>query len=289
MCHWHEKAYAKVNLTLDVLGKRPDGYHDLHMLMQTVSLCDEITLAKTDDDTIRVTSNLSFLPSGKKNLAGLAAFVFLESLGLPTRGLCLNIRKEIPVCAGLGGGSADAAAVLRLLNRVYKTGLTATQLEEMAAQIGSDVPFCIRGGTQIAEGRGEKLTALPSLPPCHIVLCKPPYSVSTGAVFALWHNGSAQHPDHSGVMDALSAHDLRGLSRRMYNVLEDILPVAQTDLRHIRNILTDTGALGVVMSGSGPTVLGLFDDAASAQTAGKILRAQYLDTFVTTVTEALML
>jgi len=281
MQQWSEKAYAKVNLTLDVQGKRPDGYHDLRMLMQTVSLCDTVTLTATGGEGLRVTSDLEYLPTGEKNLAGMAALAFFRHIGRPAKGVSLHIRKEIPVCAGLGGGSADAAAVLRLLNRVYGTGLSAARLEEMAAEVGSDVPFCVRGGTRLAEGRGERLTDVSPLPPCHVVLCKPPYTVSTGAAFARWGGArSAARPDLRGALAALAESDLRGLARFLYNVLEDVLPVAASDVAHIRGALMDAGALGVVMSGSGPTVLGLCDDAQRAGAAGEALRGQYKETFV---------
>ena len=282
MMQWTEKAYAKINLTLDVLGRRPDGYHDLCMLMQTVSLCDTVTLTREAGSDIRALCDLKYLPTGERNLAVAAALVFFRHVGRPAEGLCFHIHKGIPVCAGLGGGSADAAAVLRLLNRLYGTGLSAARLEEMAAEVGSDVPFCVRGGTQLAAGRGERLTEVPGLPPCHVVLCKPPYAVSTGAAFARWGDArSAAHPDNRGALEALARGDLRGLARYLYNVLEDVLPVAAADVAYIRGFLMDTGALGVVMSGSGPTVLGLFDDGGKAEEAGEALRAQYAETFVT--------
>ena len=277
-----EKAYAKVNLTLDVLGRRSDGYHDLRSFMQTVSLHDTITLTKATSRGIEVVSNLPYLPLDLKNLVGIATAVFFQELGCLEESVRLEIQKGIPVCAGLGGGSADAAATLRLLDRVYQTNLSAARLEQMASRIGSDAPFCVRGGTQLAEGRGERLTDISPLPACHIVLCKPPIAVSTRDVFAGWKaNKHAAHPDHAGMTEALTCGDIYAIASRMYNVLEEVMPSARADIARIRDTMRDAGALGAVMSGSGPTVLGLFKDENTAQAAGEILKAQYTEIFYT--------
>ncbi|MDR3207284.1 MAG: 4-(cytidine 5'-diphospho)-2-C-methyl-D-erythritol kinase [Oscillospiraceae bacterium] len=278
----YESAPAKINLTLDVLGKRPDGYHDLRMLMQTVALADTVALTHTDRPRLEVTSNLPYLPADGNNLAGRAAAALLTHLGLPQGGFRIQLEKKIPVCAGLGGGSADAAAVLRLLNRALDAGLTGDELKAVAFHVGSDVPFCVRGGTQLAEGRGERLTPLPAPPPCHIVLCKPPCPVSTAAVFARWRDKPHHAPDHLGAVRALETGSLRELARRLYNVLEDLVPSAtQSDIVGIRTALLDAGALGVVMSGSGPTVLGLFETKSAAQTAWDTLSPRYRETYLT--------
>ena len=280
-----ENAYAKINLSLDVLALRPDGYHDLLSLMQTVSLCDVLTLTATMCEGIRVNSDAAFLPPDGKNLVHLAAQVFFRMSGLPPCGLCFHIQKNIPVGAGLGGGSADAAAALRLLDRLYPETVSNQGLHEIAQQVGADVPFCVLGGTQLAEGRGERLTRLSALPSCHIVLCRPPYRVSTHEAFSRWDRAPRRpfRPDHEGLFLALGHGDLRGLSRRMYNALEEVLSVARADVASIKGILLDHGALGAVMSGSGPTVLGLYDrrDAAKAAAAAAELSAQYQETFIT--------
>ncbi|MCL2748389.1 MAG: 4-(cytidine 5'-diphospho)-2-C-methyl-D-erythritol kinase [Oscillospiraceae bacterium] len=314
---WAEKAYAKINLTLEVLHRQPDGYHDLRSLMQTVSLYDVITVTHSGDGTLRAASNLASLPTDRDNLVVAAAEVFLEATGIPVKGLCFTIEKNIPVFAGLGGGSADAAAALRLLNRAYAAGLSARALEEMAHRVGSDVPFCVRGGTQLAEGRGERLSASPPLPPCYILLCKPPAAVSTREAFAWWDasrdetlgasrgvsqgvsrgvsrstslgasrgvsQGAAKKPDLAGFLDALSRGYLSGAARCLGNVLEAVLPPTQADadVAQIKGMMMDAGALGAVMSGSGPTVAGLFDDAGACAAAGATLRERYADVYVT--------
>ncbi len=279
-----ETAYAKVNFTLDVLGKRTDGYHELCMVTQTVSLCDDISVTETGDGRIRLMSNLAYLPNDRRNLAVRAAELFFCETGLSCAGLLIRIKKRIPVCAGLGGGSADAAAILRLLNRLYGARLSGQELEQLAALIGSDVPFCVRGGTQLVEGRGERLTQMASMPSCRVVLCKPLYAVSTAQVFSLLAGAVVERrPDHAGVLRALTRGQLRDFSQRMYNVLEEVVPVARHDIAHIRGVLIDAGALGVVMSGSGPTVLGVFEEKDLPQAASccNVLSALYADSFLT--------
>lgn len=277
-----ERAPAKINLTLDVLGRRPDGYHNLRMLMQSVSLFDELTLTEHEKvDGLQVTSNLPYLPLDERNLAFAAACAFGRVTGLESalQRIQIHILKRIPVGAGLGGGSSDAAAVLRLLNRTYRTGLSPDALEDLAAEIGSDVPFCIRGGTQLAEGRGECLTPVSPLPDCHIILCKPPFSVSTRRVFSLLDTYKPYRPDHEGALAALSCGDLRALAQRLFNALEEVVPTGRHDIAAIRRTLLDAGALGAVMSGSGPTVFGLFSSEDGARPAYEQLRTLYPDTF----------
>ena len=177
------QAPAKLNLTLDVLGKRPDGYHDLRMVMQTITLADRVVLEPTGRGEVRVQSDLSFLPGGEKNLAGAAALRFYEALGRDCGGLDIALTKRVPVCAGMAGGSSDAAAVLRALNELEGSPFTREELCCIGEQVGSDVPYCVMGGTALAEGRGEVLTPLPALPACLFVLCKPRFSISTPALF----------------------------------------------------------------------------------------------------------
>lgn len=275
-----ERAPAKINLSLDVLCRREDGYHDLCMVMQTVSLYDELSFHPLEEPHFFCSNNLAYLPTGDKNLAARAAKLYYEAARLPG-GLKISIRKAIPVGAGLGGGSSDAAAVLRWLNRDRR--LSEQRLHELALQCGSDVPFCLHGGTQLAEGRGEILTPLPSLPPCTVLLCKPQVSISTAAVFGSFSLArKRQRPDTDGILRALREGNVPALARRMYNVLEDGVAAKHRDITIIHKLLIELGALGAVMSGSGPTVFGLFPDKQSAQPAYKALKSRYPETWIAT-------
>ncbi len=275
-----ETACAKVNLTLDVLGRRADGYHELRMVMETVDLCDILRFTRGGEG-VRVKSNLHFLPTGDNNLAAAAALAFAKATGTDLGGLTIEIEKHIPVCAGTAGGSSDAAAVLRYLNRETGAGLSDQALRDIAAQVGSDVPYCLRGGTVLAEGRGEKLTALPPLPGCWFVLCKPPFSISTPALFAqVDRHRLRRRPDTKGVLAALEARDLAGVARRLYNVFEDVLEPRQArTVAEIKNRLINAGALGAVMTGTGSTVYGLFDSITAAQGAFLTLKESYDNVF----------
>ncbi len=283
MATWRGDAFAKVNFTLDVLGVRPDAYHDLRMIMQTVSLCDRVVLRTGQPGPLSAVTNLSYLPAGRGNIAYTAAEAFFARLGQCADGVSIEIEKRIPVAAGLAGGSADAAAVLRGLNELYGLPLSEETLLDAALSVGSDLPFCLRGGTKLAEGRGEWLTELPLLPPCFIVLCKPPCSVSTAQVFAAFGNHRPSgRPDTEGALRALRDGDLKAFAQRMYNVLEPCSPTGARERAEISRALIDRGALGAVMSGSGPTMLGLFDREDAARDAYETLRRQYKDTFLTT-------
>ena len=275
-------AHAKLNLTLDVLGKRPDGYHDLRMIMQSVELADVLELNYNDTKELRVSTNLHFLPNNEKNLAAQAALRWYEcgvvqepgkwdmedlKRSFIFNGLDITIEKHIPVCAGLAGGSSDAAAVLRALNLMEDACLSPEVVASIGALVGSDVPYCVMGGTALAEGRGEVLTPLPPLPKCWVVLCKPEFSISTPALFAKIDSVRLRcRPDTQGAIAALEAGDLAGVARRMYNVFEDALPERQrVRVNDIKNALIQCGALGASMSGTGPTAFGLFDNKALAQ------------------------
>lgn len=277
-------ACAKLNLTLDVLGKRPDGYHDLRMIMQSVELADVLNLEYNGTGELRVSTNLHFLPNNEKNLAAQAALRWYEckvsqepgrwdmedlKRSFNFNGLDITIEKHIPVCAGLGGGSSDAAAVLRALNEMEDACLGPEAVAETGALVGSDVPYCVIGGTALAEGRGEVLTPLPPLPKCWVVLCKPEFSISTPALFAKIDSVKLRcRPDTQGAVAALEAGDLAGVARRMYNVFEDALPERQqARVKDIKNLLIQCGALGASMSGTGPTAFGLFDGEEKAQEA----------------------
>ena len=280
-------ARAKLNLTLDVLGKRPDGYHDLKMVMQSVALADTLTVETGTGEGLEVRTDLSFLPNNEKNLAAAAALAFQTITGRDLGGVAIAIEKRIPVCAGMGGGSSDAAAVLRSLERMLGTGQDLAALAGIGERVGSDVPYCVLGGTALAEGRGEVLTPLSALPHCHVVICKPAFSISTPELFRAVDGVRLRcRPDTDGVLAALEAGDLGGVARRMYNVFEDVLPSRQrTEVAAIRSALVQHGALGANMSGTGPTVFGLFDDADRARSAWEELRQTYRDVFLTETVE----
>jgi 4-diphosphocytidyl-2-C-methyl-D-erythritol kinase len=277
-----EQAPAKINLTLDVLRKRTDGYHELRMVMQSVSLADTVTLTPLDTPEIQVKTNLSFLPNDGNNIAAKAAAAFFRHAEEKTQGLEIDILKRIPVCAGTAGGSSDGAAVLRALNRWFQTGFTAQELAKIGEEVGSDVPYCVLGGTALAEGRGEILTPLPPLPHCHLVLCKPGFPISTPELFrAIDGVKLHRHPDTEGMITALNAGDLQEIARRMFNVFEDVLPPARRRvIEEIKGTLVEQGALAACMSGTGPTVFGLFTSKAQAAQAAEVLRECYPDTFL---------
>lgn len=277
------QAYAKLNLSLDVLSRRDDGYHNMCMVMQTISLCDTISLEEVQEEGIQVSTNLRFLPNDERNLAAIAAKKFWEANGCQGKGLSIKIDKQIPVCAGMGGGSADAAAVLRGLNVLSGDLVPLDQLAQIGEKVGSDVPYCVIGATALAEGKGEQLTRLPALPDCYIVVCKPAFSVSTPELFGCIDCRKIRcRPDTEGIVSALHAGDLPGVARRMYNVFEDVLSDRKrTEIDQIKHELISEGALGAVMSGTGPTVFGIFDDESKAQSAYSVLKDQYCDTFFT--------
>ena len=266
-------AYAKLNLSLDVLGKRSDGYHEMYMVMQTVDLCDRLRLETGTGRPLFMRSNLGFLPADGRNLAAAAALRLGEEMQTDFGGLSITLDKSIPVCAGLAGGSADAAAVLRGLNALAGLGLSPERLEETGAKVGSDVPYCVRGGTALAQGRGEVLTDLAPLPACHVVLCKPAFSVPTPELFARLDGVRLRRrPDTRGLISALAAGDLAGAARRMYNVFEDALPPRRAaEIQRLKTALIQQGALGASMSGTGSAVFGLFDDDGTAQRAAEAL------------------
>lgn len=275
-------APAKLNLSLDILRKREDGYHDLRMVMHSVDLSDILTLEQTDRSGLQVKTDLSFLPNNEKNLAAIAALRFSGATGMDLEGLRITIQKRIPVCAGMAGGSSDAAAVLRTLNRRLEQPLSVEDLARIGERVGSDVPYCVLGGTALVEGRGEILTPLPALPPCWFVLCKPGFSISTPELFRRVNCGKIRRrPDITGQIAALEAHDLAGIARRMYNVFEDVLPpFYKREIDAIKSTLIGHGALGAVMSGSGPTVFGIFERAAQAEAAHRVLKQEHKQTFL---------
>lgn len=280
MKRWTREAPCKVNLALDILGRRADGYHDMYMVMQTVSLCDTVTVEETDEGFVLCAEGLD-LPEGKKTLEQRAAEGFFARIGREMPPLQVTLQKTTPAYAGLGGGSADVAALLRILRDVYAPQLPDQELETIGFTVGSDMPFCVRGGTALAEGRGEVLTDLSPLPDCWIVLCKPSFGIPTPTLFARFHSeGVAQRPDVSGMIAALREGDLSGVAERLGNVFEQVLPEEYGEVFAIKQRLVDCGALNAAMSGSGPTVFALFDREEIARRAVEMLKKDYPETFL---------
>lgn len=283
MKHCFKKAYAKINLTLDVLGTRDDGYHELCMVMQQVSLCDTVAVRiGCPWEGIQVISNLGYLPCDDRNIAYKAAKLFLDETGLSSSvgGINIAMEKRIPVSAGLAGGSSDGAAVLSALNELCETNLSLDELCKIGVKIGADVPYCLCGNTMLACGVGEKLSPLPRLPECYIVLCKPGYGMSTPKVFSeLDETEIPRHPDTEAMLNALSKGNLKNIASQMYNVLEPVVTASKSDISEIERTMIAAGALGSIMSGSGSTVFGIFDSPAFAKRAYSTLRKHYKDTF----------
>ena len=266
---FRREAPAKINLALDILAKRPDGYHALCSIMQTVSLCDSVELAEGDEGFALSMAGFA-PPEGRKTLEQRAAEAFFARLGREMPPLSVAITKRTPAYAGLGGGSADVAALLRLLRDRYAPKMEDATLESIGAEVGSDMPFCLRGGTALAEGRGEILTDLPPLPDCWIVLCKPPFPIPTPMLFARADSVAIRHrPDIPGMRKALENGDLEGVAGRLGNVFEEVLPPECGTVFAIRDALLAAGALGAGMSGSGPTVFGIFREEGLARAAQK--------------------
>ena len=267
---FRREAPAKINLALDILGKRPDGYHALCSIMQTVSLCDSVELAEGGEGFTLSMAGFA-PPEGRKTLEQRAAEAFFARLGRAMPPLTVRIAKRTPAYAGLGGGSADVAALLRILRDRYAPKMEDAALEAIGAEVGSDMPFCLRGGTALAEGRGEILTDLPPLPDCWIVLCKPPFPIPTPMLFARADSVAIRHrPDIPGMRKALENGDLEGVAGRLGNVFEEVLPPECGAVFAIRDALLAAGALGAGMSGSGPTVFGIFREEGLARAAQEI-------------------
>ena len=273
-------APAKVNLALDILGTRPDGYHDMRMVMQTISLCDTVFVEETAAG-FELRTDGDFIPAGKKTLEQRAAEAFFEAAGFPMPGLRVTLEKVTPAYAGLGGGSADVAALLRILRDNYAPGMSTEELERIGFTVGSDMPFCVRGGTALAEGRGEVLTDLKPLPDCWFVLCKPDFGIPTPSLFALVDGGELTcRPDIGGMGLALESGDLAGVAARLGNVFEEVLPEEYHEVFTIKNRLMELGALNAAMSGSGPTVFGIFSEQETAKRAAEVLKETYQQTYL---------
>ena len=271
-----EYAYAKLNLTLDVTAKRDDGYHDMLMVMQTVSITDSVVLEQTGEKGIHAACNFRYIPTDERNLAVRAAGAFLDTIGEEKNGILIRMDKTIPVGAGMAGGSADAAAVLRGMNRLYGSRMNRRDLEKLGERIGSDVAFCIAGGTSLARGRGEVLEDLTPMPDCAIVVCKPGFSISTPELFRkLDQIGLRTHPDTTGMLSALESGNLKEISMRMFNVFEEVEDRRMRSENEIKHVLLDYGALGAVMTGTGSAVFGVFSDETAAETCAAHLRSEH--------------
>ena len=280
------EAYAKLNLSLDIISKMPDGYHNLKSVMQSIKLSDEITVECVAGERVSVETSLSYLPGDERNIAVKAALAFYAHTGIKGFHTGIKIIKRIPVCAGLGGGSTDGACILRMLDEMFDTNLGLKALEALGESIGSDVPFCVAGGTSLSEGKGDILTDLPPIPQCYIVICKPAFSCSTPELFKRVRCEKIRaRPDTNGLVEALGKSDLRGIAQRMYNVFEDVLPRGMREIADIKYTMHDHGALGAAMTGSGPSVFGIFDEQEKAQQAYEHLQQSYEDCFLTETME----
>lgn len=269
------KAYAKVNLALDVLGRRENGYHDLRMVMQTVDLYDLLTFTPTDEPGVILTSNVSNLPIDGRNLICKAAALIMEHYGVET-GVLIHLEKRIPMAAGMAGGSTDAAATLIALNELFRLGLSKDELCALGVQIGADVPYCILGGTALAEGIGEILTPLPRVPACPLVITKPDFGVSTKEVYEnLDLNLLEKHPDVDFMIQAIKDGDLKQMASYMRNDLESVTESRYPEIAAIKERMIAAGAFASMMSGSGPTVFCLCENEEIAKHVAKEIREAF--------------
>lgn len=268
------KALAKINLGLDVVRRRDDGYHEVRMIMQTINLFDRLEIKKIKESAIKIHTNLFFLPVNENNLVYKAAKLLIDEFGIQ-EGVSVGLTKKIPVAAGMAGGSTDAAAMLFGMNRLFGLGLSKKQLMERGVKIGANVPYCIMRGTALAEGIGDKLSPLPAMVKCPVLIAKPQISVSTKFVYQnLKLDDKTVHPDIDRLIEDIRNKDLKAVSDHMGNVLESVTIPNYPVISQIKEQMMDSGAVGSMMSGSGPTVFGLFDDSRTAQLAfGKIKRS----------------
>ena len=270
------KALAKINLGLDVLGRRENGYHDVRMVMQSIYLYDDVKIERTKKPGIEIKTNLYFLPVGENNIAYKAAALLLEEFRIK-EGVIITLDKHIPVAAGMAGGSSNAAAVLFGMNRIFGLGLSQKGLMARGIKLGADVPYCIMRGTVLAEGIGEELTELPPMPKCTVLIAKPPISVSTKTVYeALDARKGLNHPDINRLIEGLETGNLPYIASAMGNVLEEVTIPLHPVIEDIKNEMKTAGALNAMMSGSGPTVFGLFENKAQARKAQEKIRNKAL-------------
>lgn len=277
----YEGAFAKLNLTLDVLGKREDGYHDLKSVMQTISMRDDIEIDIGTGKPWCLRCDREDIPTDETNLAWKAAKVFFDTTGKDPDGLEIRITKRIPSQAGLGGGSADAAAVLRALNRHYGEPLSIGALAELGAQVGSDVPFCVICGTAMVEGRGERLRKLPDMPDCIFVICKPDFSVSTPELYRkLDETTIGKRPDNRAMESALLAGDLEKVCQNVFNVFDPVVTAEHNELNYIKSLLHQYGAAAYQMTGSGSAVFAIVSEFEIAAVLCNMLRDNYPQVFI---------
>lgn len=265
------RALAKINLGLDVVRKREDGYHEVRMIMQTINMYDQLEMRISEQPGIRMKTNLAYLPSDENNLVYKAANLLMDEYHVE-KGLTVDLEKFIPVAAGMAGGSSDAAAAMVGVNRLFRLGLSTEELMEHGVKIGADVPYCIMRGTALAEGIGEKLTRLAPMPKCYILIGKPSISVSTKFVYGnLRASELERHPDIDGLIDAMGRGNLREMCQKMENVLETVTIPAYPVIQKIKDKMMECGAMGAMMSGSGPTVFGIFEVKETGMEAKKAL------------------
>ena len=277
----YEGAYAKLNLTLDVLDKREDGYHDIKSVMQTVSIRDDIEIDVGTGGEWTLSCDREGVPCDNRNLAWKAAELYCKNMDKDPGGLAIRITKRIPMEAGMAGGSADAAAVLRALNRHYGNPLSILALAELGAQIGSDVPFCVLCGTAMAEGRGERLRKLPDMPDCFIVVCKPEFSSSTPELYRrLDESVIGKRPDHQAMESALLAGDLQKVAQNLYNVFDPLVTKEHLELNYIKSIFNSYGSIGQQMTGSGSAVFAITESFEYAAVICNMLKENYPQVFI---------
>ncbi len=267
-----ERAYAKINLALDVLRRRPDGYHEVRMVMQTIHLYDKLTLSKTQDSGISLTTNLPFLPGNENNLVYRAIDLFRKTYDIDC-GIRATLEKRIPIAAGMAGGSSDAAAALRAMNEMFHTRLSLEELQALGVKLGADIPYCLMGGTALAEGIGEKLTPLPPAPACSCLVVKPNFHLSTKLVYEnLSLDGNSVHPNVDTMLDAIHSDNYRQMTSSIGNILESVSIRLHPEIDTIKQQMLDLGADCSLMSGSGPSVFGLFEHRQVAERAYRQFR-----------------
>ena len=277
----YEGAFAKLNLTLDVLGKREDGYHDLQSVMQTISVRYDVEIDIGTGKPWALLCDKENIPTDERNLAWKAAKVFFDAVKKDPNGIEIRITKRIPVEAGLGGGSADAAAVLRALNRHYDNPLSILALAELGAQVGSDVPFCVVCGTAMVEGRGERLRKLADMPDCVFVICKPDFSCSTAELYRkLDENAVAKRPDNQLMESALLSGDLGKVAEQVFNVFDPVVTAEHLELNYIKSIMNSYGAVAQQMTGSGSAVFGIMPNFEYAAVVCNMLKDNYPQVFI---------
>ncbi len=271
-----ERAYAKINIGLDVLRRRPDGYHEVKMIMQTVDIYDDLLLEKTSAPGIYLQTDNEELPTGQDNLICRAAALLMKEKGI-SEGVKITLTKRIPIAAGMAGGSSDAAAAMRGLNALFDMGCPVEELQRLGVKLGADIPYCIVGGTMLSEGIGEMLTPLPAPPDAHLVAAKPDINVSTAFVYGNLHvERLKDHPDIDGMVQALSAGSLSGICDRLGNVLETVTAAEYPVIEEIKDVMRSQGAQNALMSGSGPTVFGIFTDRKQAEAAAEAIEKHKL-------------